>query len=207
MVNLVVGILQLVISFLKNFWGSIQKPYTTYRRLVSEDPYQLLVIFTLVGGYFFLVSPLKVHSFHPFLLTLNASRLFTVALASFLLACFVLLGLGKLFKGQGTLAGVLMTWGYSLLPTLIWFLATSIFYVILPPPRTESILGKSFSLLFLTFSLSLFFWKGILYYLTLRFGLKLDLFKIIGVSLIFFPLLALYSYWMYTLGIFRVPFV
>jgi len=197
----------LFIQFLKNVWGSVQSPYATYRKIVSEDPYQLLIIFSLIAGYFFLVSPLKLHTLHPFLLTINASRLFTTVIALYLGICFLLLGLGKMFGGTQELRGVLMAWGYSLVPTLVWFFTTSVMYVFLPPPRTETILGRGFSLLYLTFSLSLFFWKGLLYYLTLRFALKFDLKKIILASLVFFPLLGVTSYFLYILGIFKVPFV
>ena len=199
--------IRLSFRFLFNVFGSIQSPYATYRKIVSEDPYQLIIIFALIAGYFFLVSPLKLHTLHPFLLTINASRLFTTVMCLYLGICFLLLGLGKLLGSQPALRGVLMAWGYSLIPTLIWFFTTSVMYVFLPPPRTETILGRGFSLLYLTFSLSLFFWKGILYYLTLRFALKFDLTKIILASLIFFPLLGATSYFLYTLGIFKVPFV
>src|SRR3990167_3916141 len=113
--------IRLCLSFLSNVWGSVQSPYATYRKIVSEDPYQLLIIFSLIAGYFFLVSPLKLHTLHPFLLTINASRLFTTVIAVYLGICFLLLGLGKAFGGAQTLRGVLMAWGYSLVPTLIWF--------------------------------------------------------------------------------------
>jgi len=144
---------------------------------------------------------------HPFLLTVNASRLFTTVLCLYLGICFLLLGLSKLFNGVASLRSVLMAWGYSLIPTLVWFLVTLVMYVLIPPPRTETILGRGFSLLYLTFSLSLFFWKGLLYYLTLRFALKFDLTKIILASLLFFPLLGATSYFLYIFGIFKVPFI
>ena len=197
----------LFIQFLKNVWGSIQSPYATYRKIVAEDPYQLIIIFTLIAGYFFLASPLKLHTLHPFLLTVNASRLFTTVLCLYLGICFLLLGLSKLFNGVASLRSVLMAWGYSLIPTLVWFLVTLVMYVLIPPPRTETILCRGFSLLYLTFSLSLFFWKGLLYYLTLRFALKFDLTKIILASLLFFPLLGATSYFLYIFGIFKVPFI
>lgn len=198
---------RLVLQTLKNIWGSIQSPYATYRGLVTQDPLQLVILIFIIGVYFLGVSPLKFHTFHPFLLTINVSRLITAVLFTYLAICGLFYFCGKLFKGDVSFPGVLMGWGYSLMPTLIWFFATSVFYVILPPPRHETWPGRIFSLLYITFSVSLFLWKGILYYLTLRFGLKLDLLKIIGVSLIFFPLLAVYSYFMYRFGIFRVPFV
>lgn len=194
-------------SFLKNTWGVIQKPYQTYRVLVSELPSQLIFVFLLVALYFFLVSPIKLHTLHPFFLTLNATRMFTTTILTYLGIVTFFMIIGKLFGKPTKMESVMLAWGYSLLPTLVWFFATSLFYLLLPPPRHETLLGRTFSLLFLSFSLSLFFWKGILYYLTLRFALKFDLNKILITSLIFLPGLALYSYCMYKLGIFRVPFV
>ncbi len=190
-----------------NIWGSVQNPYVTYRELVTQDPLQLVVLFAAISGYFVLVSPLKFHTFHPFLLTLNIARLLTAVIFTYLAICCLFYVLGLMLKTGVKLRSILMGWGYSLVPTLLWFFTTSFFYVILPPPRHETILGRLFSLLYITFSVSLFFWKGILYYLTLRFALKLDFLKISLVSIIFFPLLGIYSYIMYVLSVFRVPFV
>lgn len=201
------GLLRVFIGFGKNVWGSFNRPYSTYRQLVHEDPLQLIILWSCIGIYFFLVSPIKLHTLHPFLLTLNASRLFTIALVSYIGICLFFLFLGRLMRSIMDLRGVLLTWGYSLIPTLIWFFATSVFYVFLPPPRHETWPGRIFSLLFITFSISLFIWKGILYYLTLRFALKFDLKKIIAVSVIFLPLLTVYAMWLYNLGVFKVPFI
>ncbi len=205
--TLVKALARLTIRVSWNIWGSIQTPYSTYRTLISQDLWQLLLILALAAIYFFGVSPIKLHSLHPLLLTLNASRLFVTAIISFLLICSFLRLLGNLFGASSQLRAIALAWGYSLIPTLIWFSVTTLFYVILPPPRHATIAGIAFSLLYLTFSLSLFFWKGLLYYLTLRFALRLDLLRIIGISLIFLPTLALYSLLLYYFGIFKVPFV
>ncbi len=201
------AIINLSLDFVKNIIGIVNQPYVTYRRIVKADPYQILPIFILVAGYFSLVSPIKVRTLHPLLLTASASRMFTIALTSYILVCLTLLILGKFFKSEGNLKGILLTWSYTLIPTLVWFLITTFFYVILPPPRQQTILGNLFSVTFIAFSLSLFFWKGLLYYLTLRFALRLSLQKIIGVSVIFLPLLFGYSVLLYKLGIFKVPFI
>ncbi len=200
-------VLQEIYLFLRNVWGSIQRPYATYRQLVGQDPVSLSVIFILIGIYFFVVSPIKLHTFHPFLLTLNASRLLSMTITTFFFIILFFACMAKLFRKEVNLSAISNAWGYSLVPTLLWFFTTSIFYLLLPPPRHETLPGRIFSVLFFAFSISLFFWKGLLYYLTMRFALKFDLLRIIGVSFVFFPLLALYSWWMYTLGVFRVPFV
>lgn len=205
--SIITSLVFLVLGFFRNTWGSVHSPYATYRALHKEDPYQLFIVFFLTGLYFFLISPIRLHTLHPFLLTINASRLFTLSLAAYLGICGFLWGVGRVFKKSPELRAILLSWGYSLVPTLLWFFTTSLFYVVLPPPRYETWPGRMFSILYLAFSLSLFLWKGMLYYLTLRFTLKLDLQRIIVVSCVFFPLLLVYSWGMYQLGIFRVPFV
>lgn len=200
-------LIKTVLLWMKNTWGSIHKPYQTYRGLINEDLDQLLVLFTLIAAYFFLVSPIRLRTFHPFLLTVNAGKLFTASLCGYLVTVGVLYFTGKAVGGKPKHEALFLAWGYSLMPTLVWFLVTSVTYVLFPPPRTETVMGKTFSLLYLTFSISLFLWKGVLFYLTLRFAIKLDLARIILVSGVFFPFLGLYAYIMYGLGIFRVPFV
>ncbi len=195
------------LTFLKNTWGSLNQPYATYRNLVKQNLWQLVPIWIIVGMYFLWISPIRLHTLHPLVLTANAGRLFFAALGSYFLVCLWLTILGKLFHGQINLLGIFLGMGYSLLPTLVWFLTNSIFFVILPPPRQPSVLGAIFTIFFLTISIALFFWKGILYYLTLRFAMRLDLRRIIGVTLIFLPTLFLFSVWLYRLKAFRVPFI
>ena len=129
------------------------------------------------------------------------------AIVSFVGSVSVLFLTGRLFGGTGHVWGVFVSWGYTLIPTFFWFLMTSFFYVVLPPPRQQTPLGVLFSVVFMSLSMLLFFWKGILYYLTLRFGMRLDFPRIMGVSAILFPLGVLYALSMYKLGIFRVPFI
>lgn len=200
-------ILSLCLAFARTVFGSFRRPYATYRRLVDGNPEQLLVIFSLIALYFFFVSPLRLKTFHPFLLTVNTTRLFTVTLGVYIFLCFYLLLLGKLVNAQLNFKGIMLGWGYSLVPTLLWFLSTSLFYVILPPPRHETMAGRMFSLLYITLAVSLFAWKGILYYLTLRFALKLDLGKILVVSSVFLPTIMVLTLILYSAGIFRVPFI
>jgi hypothetical protein len=64
-----------------------------------------------------------------------------------------------------------------------------------------------YSLVYLLFSAVLFFWKAELYYLTLRFGMRLALKQILYVTVVFVPILCIYSVGMYHFGIFRIPFI
>ncbi len=197
-----------VVTLGRNIVGLIVRPYETYRRIErSGSLWELAGIGVLLSLYFASAAIVKTASFRPFLLT----RHFLVLAAAVLLTYCVAVGLfwvvGHLVGAKGTFKGLLLGWGYTLIPTLIWFLSTSILYVLIPPPRTTSVQGMVFSALYLSFSAVLLFWKVILAYLSLRFGLKLDLAKISVVSFVVLPILGVYSMWMYRLGIFRIPFL
>ena len=195
--------------FIRSAVGSIQTPYETYRRLAKgEHLLQAAPIFLISFAYFGWSS--LVHhgvTANPYLLTVSFSKLVFGFLGGFGMIILSLILIGKLVGGVGDLRKVFLPLSYSLLPTIIWFFATSIMSLVFPPPRTISFPGQLFSFIFLSFSLFLFFWKSILYYLTLRFSMRLDMGKIFTASLILFPLGALYALVMYRMGIFRVPFI
>lgn len=194
--------------FSKHFLGIITHPYQTYRHIIDHGRWgELVYIWIICCAYFALASVVKTASFHPVLLTKQFVVLVGSAILGFSLLLLLLGITGKYLTQKFSFQRVSVAWGYTLIPTVIWFLITSFLYVILPPPRTESFLGVGFSLLYLTLSVILFFWKAELYYLTLRFGLKLDLIKIIAVTAIYVPLLGIFSICMYKLGILRVPFL
>ncbi len=197
-----------VISFGRNAVGVVTRPYETYRTIVERAKcWELLCVAGLIAGYFTLASLVKVAAFHPFLLTREFMVLLGAAVVSYGVVVGLLWIVGRLVGGKGTLAGLACGWGYTLLPTVIWFFTTSALFLLLPPPRTTSVAGIVFSGLFLVFSVTLLFWKLMLGYLTLRFGLKLDLARILVVAGIVVPVLGIYSVGMYRLGIFRVPFL
>jgi hypothetical protein len=168
---------------------------------------QTVFIFLFCLLYFLWATTIRIGLRNPFFLTIKFNLLVLGALLGFFLVIFLIMLLGKVFGGMGNTHRVFILWSYSLLPTLFWFFTTSILYILLPPPRTLSYLGKIYSLVFIAFSLSIFFWKMILYYLTLRFGLHFDLSKIGVATGIITPIILGYSLWMYRLGIFRVPFI
>lgn len=199
---------KLSILFLKDFWGIVNTPYKTYRSLtLRKELGETFYIFLGIFFYFAWATLLRTKSLNPLFLTFNFTKLLAAAIFTFLLIILVIYFLGKVVGGKGTLKSVFITWAFSLIPTLFWFFTTSLFYIILPPPRTTRFLGVLFSLFYIAFSVSLFFWKGLLYFLTLRFSLKLDLSRIIFISAILLPLGILYSVLMYRLGIFRIPFI
>lgn len=209
MEKLLILLIHLSIVFGRNVVGCINSPYITYRKLSkdSTDIRQTLFFSILIVIYFSFASFLRLGLSSPFLLTLNLNILLFSGFIGFLGMILLIFILGLLFKRQGSLRSVYTLWSFSLLPTLTWFFFTSVMYVLLPPPRTPSFLGKIYSVFFIAFSLSLFIWKIILYYLTLRFSLRLDLFRAGAISAIIAPVIVVYSLIMYKLGVFRIPFI
>lgn len=196
------------IAFVQNLTGIMVRPYATYRWIVGKGTlWELVYVAVLLAGYFSLFSVVKTAAFRPFLLTRQFVVLAAGAGATYLGAIGMIWVIGRKLGGRGTLSGIAVAWGYTLVPTLVWFLATSLLYVFLPPPRTTSSAGILFSIVYLIFSATIFWWKLILAYLTLRFGLRLDLQRIAIVALVAVPIVAVYSVGMYWLGIFRVPFL
>ncbi len=184
---------QLILSgivFGRNAIGLVGKPYETYRRIIDKGSVWELVYITVLA-YFFLVNPVKV----------------LAAVATYALVVLAAWAVGRRVGGRGALKSLALGWGYTMLPTVCWFFMTSLLYILLPPPRTTSFAGIAFSVLFLVVSATLFFWKLMLGYLTLRFGLKLDLARILVVVGIVGPIVGVWSWGMYRLGIFKVPFL
>ncbi|MFH0749894.1 MAG: YIP1 family protein [Candidatus Gottesmanbacteria bacterium] len=202
------SILRGCIGFIRSSIGLITTPYETYRRIVNHGSlWELVPLGVLLSCYFAISSLVKTAAFRPYILTKHFILLAMVVLATYSITVLLLWGVSKLLRGKGDIRSLGIAWGYTLIPTLLWFLATSLLYVIFPPPRTGRPLGILFSALYLSFSTALFFWKAMLSYLTLRFGMRLDLWRIIAVFFIVGGVMAIYSIGMYRLGIFKVPFI
>ena len=195
------------ILFTRNSYGVFAKPYETYRLIVkSVHPAQIFPLFVFIGLYFFFAGVIR-HGLHPLIVAKSGITISMVTLTTYALVTLSIYFVGRLLKGDGKLSGVAIAWGYSLWPTLIWFYMTSALYFLIPPPRSTSLAGQLFSYAFVVASLILFLWKGILYYLTLRLALKLDLQRAIIASIIIFPIGIGYALLMYKLNIFRIPFI
>lgn len=205
----VLTFLRLITLFLKNTAGCINSPYTTYRKLADgkTDSRQILFIFLLALCYFAFASAVRVGIRHPYLLTFKLNQLILGGVTGFAGMIAYLFIMGRLLGSVSRFTTLCLLWAYTLLPTIMWFFTTSFVYLILPPPRTLSIWGKLFSVVFIAYSLAILLWKLILYYLTLRFGLRIGLAKIGAVSMILAPIICIYSILMYQLRIFRIPFL
>lgn len=202
--DLIVDLTTSFILVVRNFFLLIFYPYKTLRRLsLNFDFYQLLIIFFAVFVYFKWAYFLKDK---PYPATLT----FSIFLINFFLTVGFFWFLAKIInksKIKESFKSLIYTFSYSLFPTLIWFGSVSVLYLLLPPPRTTSILGISFSIFFLAFSLSLLIWKIILVFLSLRFSLRLNFYQIIYCLLLYFSWFLPYSILLYYFRLFRVPFI
>lgn len=188
--------------------GLVLKPYETYRAIVNHGSlWELIPLSLLIFSYLIIASAVKTAAFRPYMLTKQFVVLAVAVGITYGLVVGLLWIVGRMVGGRGNVRGIVLGWAYTLVPTVCWFLVTSILYMVIPPPRTEAPLGILFSLLFLLFSSVLFFWKLVLSYLTLRFSLKIDLFRIVIICAISIPIIGIYSLGMYQLGIFKIPFI
>jgi len=189
--------------------GCLNNPYITYRKIALEKnnlwPTAFITLFSL--AYFEFTGLIRTGFGNPIFLTVKFNSLVLTASIGFIGCVSLFYLLGKLIKKTGSFKTLTVLWSYSLLPTLVWFFVTSCLYLILPPPRTMSILGKIYSVAYIAFSISLLYWKIILYYLTMRFGLKIEIGRIILISVGFVAYLGLFAIISYRLGVFRIPFI
>lgn len=200
MVSEIAKIITAFILVIRNFVFLILSPYKTVRKIsINDDYYQIGIIFFLVFIYFKFIYYLRSDP-HP------ATFVFIIFLITFLLTTGFFYLVSKNSK-QVNFRSFVFTFSYSLFPTLIWFISNSILYILIPPPRTLSFLGKSFSIFFVTYSISLLIWKLILFYLSLRFSTQANFYRIIYWMILFFVWFIPYSIFLYHFKIFRIPFI
>ncbi|MBU1326591.1 YIP1 family protein [Patescibacteria group bacterium] len=197
-----------IVSVARTSVGLIMRPYETYRRLTQKaNLWEALSIWVILAIYFAAVSLVKTAAFLPFYLSRQFIVIFSASVGGYLLATVLLWVSARILGGKGSLRQVAVAWAYTLIPTLLWFWFAMLLWLILPPPRTTSVLGIGFSIVFIAISTAILFWKILLSYLVLRFGMRLDLLRISIAFAIVIPILTFYSVVMFRMGIFKVPFI
>ena len=170
----------------------ILTPYKTMRKISTETDYiQLYWIGLFILLYFFIIGFAKILTF----------------LVLFLGTVGIMYAVGRGWKKVVKISNVLFTFSYGLLPTTIWFYLSLALFYLLPPPRTPSLEGKIFSALYVSFSLSLLFWKLILTYLAIRFSLKLGFYSTMFTLVLYTICILTISYFGFALGLSKVPFI
>lgn len=197
-----------LVLVLHNFTGLILYPYKTLRKVSQEkDMGQVGIIFLLVFLYFVFSNIVRKQTLHPFVISSSSFLTFIVFLGTFFMVCLFFFWLSKTTHHTISLESIIATFSFSLFPSIIWFLTTSILYLLLPPPRTLSLLGQGFSMIFLVFSLTLLLWRMILLYLSVRFSAKTDFYTTLFFIVLFMLWFLPYSYGLYYLKVFRIPFI
>lgn len=178
-------------------------PYKTMRRISEETDFmQIVIIFILIFAYFFSANTFREYDYEPGVLFLLTFFHYAATVLFFYMAAVVMQK-----ERTYTFQSFLFTFAYALIPTIIWFSITSWLYAILPPPRTFSLLGKSFSLMYISFSIAVLAWKVILEYLAIRFSTKFSFYSIVYSILFYLVAVIPYSLFMYSLRFFRIPFL
>jgi hypothetical protein len=183
------------------FFRLIFYPYKTMRKIVKEkDIVQVFFIFLFVFLYLKFAYFLKDNPY-------PASFLFLIFLLGFFMMVFFFYFLSKFFKKEAKFLPFLFGFSYSLLPTLIWFGTNSLLFLLLPPPRTTSIFGQSFSIFYLAYSISLLAWKSILVYLTIRFATGFSFWWIVYLLFLFLLVFFPYIIFLNSFNIMRIPLI
>lgn len=176
-------------------------PYKTMRQIAKEsDDLQVAIIFLFVFFYYLFLPTVKPEISSPV-------TQFGLVLFNYLATVLFVYIFGRILSPETRMKPLLYLFAYSLIPTIIWFYMTSFLYLLLPPPRNFTILGTSFSVVFITVSVSLLAWKMILWYLAVRFGTKLNFYAIIFVGILYLAVVIPYSFYLYQFGFFRIPFL
>lgn len=185
------------ILFARRCIGLIFTPYATMRKIsIDNSNKDTLFIFALTFLYFLITSTVRnwTHGLYG-----------SMGLYIFSIVFFSILPAQDIYSVR--LKRIISTWTYTLVPTLIWFYSTLLFFFLLPPPRTVSFLGQLFSIFYIAFSGSLLIWKLILVYLSIRFALRIHLYRVIYYVLIYLTLSIPLWVALFKTGISRIPFV
>lgn len=207
---------QIIAALLVVFHRSIQlaiKPYETMRS-VSQRTYrtQVGVIALLVYLYFVYATAIRSRTLDPVILSSSSLWTFAYFVLTFVLVTgyFYVFGyIAQHFKKAKLVEyrTYISLFAYSLVPTILWFFATSTLFVLVPPPRGLTLLGKAFSVIFIVYSITLLLWRFNLLYISLRFALKAKFYTILVAIITFCLWFGPYSVLMYKHGIFRIPFI
>jgi len=192
-----------LVLFFRTTFLLIVSPYKTMRKIAqSDDLMQPVIIFLLIGTYFIYADKIRENPYSPFFL-------FFLTLVNFILTIvfFALIKLLSAEKREIRFSKFIILFSYSLIPTLIWFTVNSILYVLLPPPRTPSFLGKGFSIIYTAFSIAVLSWKVMVTYLAVRYSTELKFFRILYSFILYLVAVIPYSFILYFAKISKIPFL
>jgi len=179
---------------------------------LKPDIWQAAILLTLATMYFIYASIIRTRSLDPLVVSSSFVRTFIFFLLTFASTIVFQWVVGKLLEKVNmaetqSLKVFIVLSAYSLVPTIVWFFITSSLYFVFPPPRYETFLGTTFSIMFIIFSSSILLWRIILWYLTIRFSLKTQFLTIMIIMFMYGMWFVPYTFLMYHFRIFRIPFI
>ncbi|MCB0753428.1 MAG: hypothetical protein KDC52_18295 [Ignavibacteriae bacterium] len=173
------------------------------RKISMETDYmQIFVIFLLILIYFFSANTFRPYDYEPGVLFLLTFFHYAATVIFFYMAAIIMKK-----ERDFTFQSFLFTFAYALIPTIIWFVINSWLYAFIPPPRTFSLMGKSFSLVYITFSIAMLSWKIILEYLAVRYATRFSFYSVVYSILFYLVAVIPYSIFMYSLRFFFILFL
>jgi hypothetical protein len=173
--------------------GLIVRPYATMRSIAQQgDRGQWMLIWTASFVYFLFTNPARIFVFGAHMGWI-----------------WLVLGLmNRSYTGNRlSIVGTFTLFAYALLPTQLWFIVNYMLSYILPPPRTMSLQGQFFSVIFVGFSISMLLWKFILVYLAVRYSVRQPFYRVVYTIILAAPGIVTISYIAYVLGISKVPYL
>lgn len=210
---MVSNILATCLVTFRNSLRIVVRPYKTMRSISAKpDMGQVYVLLTIATLYFLYASIVRTRSLDPLVVSSSFIRTFVFFLLTFASTIAFQGIVGKILQKlkmtdpEPIIVSCALT-AYSLVPTIIWFFITSSLFLIFPPPRYETFLGTTFSIIFIIFSSSILLWRIILWYLTIRFSLKAQFLTIMIIMFMYGLWFVPYTFLMYHFRIFRIPFI
>lgn len=179
---------------------------------LKPDIWQAVILITFATLYFIYASIIRTRSLDPLVVSSSFIRTFIFFLLTFASTIVFQWIVGKLLERiamahvQPLRVFVVLS-AYSLVPTIVWFFITSTLYFVFPPPRYDTFLGTTFSIIFIIFSSSVLIWRLIVWYLTIRFSLKTQFLTSMIIMFMYAMWFVPYAFLMYHFRIFRIPFI
>ncbi len=193
-----------MICWFKNFWQLIAHPYAFFEaRIAKGNFYPALIAF---------ISALLFNDLGWIVFNGGAYN-FSILdilwpLFTYPIAVMLIYAVCHLIVKENRCRSFFAVWGFSYLPTLLFFFSNILIHTLNHSPWWKGFLGQPVvGLIFWTFTLLMLLWKVLFLATTLRLAGNLNLLQIVIAFVILIILIA--GYWMLTLtlGLGKIPFI
>lgn len=190
----------------QNYWRLITHPYVFFEEAINHGkhlPATLVVFFTifLTGFGWLLISPAQINLF-------NAAASLIIPICSYPAAVFLIFLVCRFLISETKLQSFFAVWGFSYVPTFIFFLINISVHGFQNFHWFQSLFGHSWLIMvFWAFIFLMFLWKVLFLAITLRLAGNLNLIQIsIALPLLIF-IAGIYWWILLTLGWIKVPLI